>query len=285
MIIMWAALLAYYNNTLKFPRWYKPYPINAKECHDPSVVQKKFNPELVKVSIHTISTPHGELKAWHNKALKNRQNKGALLVHGGGGNHNMLNPYAHLLSQYGWDSLSIDLPNHGCSYNNQKGLSHGTVESKDFEKFYILGNSLFDLKAIIATSMGVLVSAPHAFNNNWPVKLLFENPMISFQKIVTDQRSYYIPPMAKPFFEWQILKLNTHLMSKPLTDYKPNKGQKILLLYGSQDSLTPVEQASELLKSWEENTSLTVIEGAWHAQLIQHAPGLLQKIVEDFILN
>lgn len=285
LIIGWAALLNYYNRTVKFPTWYKPPEANSRECVDASVVQSKFNEQLTQVSIKTIATPLGTLKAWHYKAVKNPTGKGVVLVHGGGGDHNLLNPYAHLLSQYGWDSLSIDLPNHGCSYNNGRGIQFGKVESQYFDQFLDLANSLFKTEALIATSMGVYVAAPVVFAKNLPKKLIFENPMLSFQKIVTDQKSYYIPPIVKPFFEWQILKLNQSLLSTPLTDYKPHPEQKILLLYGAKDKLTPIEQSDELVKAWSPQAQLKIIEGAGHAQIIQHAPGQIQRILETFLFK
>jgi alpha-beta hydrolase superfamily lysophospholipase len=284
--LAWMGLFWGYNKILKFPSWYHSMNSKSAECSNPDVMQKKFDPSLTKVTLIDIPTDKGVLKAFYYRAVKNRTGKGALLIHGGGTDHNQLNSFAHYLSQKGWDGLAVDLPNHGCSYDNLKGIQYGKTELENFDKFYFKAKELFKVEAFIGSSMGSTIAVLYGFPNKIPVKFVLENPMINLQRIISDQNIYYVPPPVKVLLEWQLLKANSELNLKPLIEYKPTREQKILLMYGTKDRLTPPStQANEFVEAWKPNVQLEIIDGAWHSLLMLQAPGRVQKLLDDFLMK
>ena len=283
-LFIWIGILWYYSHLIHYPDWYHPFAANYPECTDVSITQKKFDSRKTLVSLLNIKTHGQTIRAWHLKALQKRTGKGAILIHGGGANHNNLSLYAHFLNRHGWDAFIFDLPNHGCSSNDGTGIHLATHERVGFMDVYNQAEKLFKVKALIGTSMGSTVAALETFEKNLPVDLILENPMLSLERVITDQSIFPVALIIKKVIAGPLLILNSKENLPPITRLKPPGAQKILLLYGTKDHLTPVSQSRELKEAWGKNVQLEIINESSHSRIYENAPGKVESLLENFLV-
>lgn len=188
-----------------------------------------------------------------------------LFVHGQGGNKEEAESFAEIVSEKGWQVLSIDLPEHG-ERKNEIDHFYPWIAVPELQKILIYMESRWKKIALRATSIGAWYSIL-AFQDKSIIRSLFISPILDMEHLIDNMMQWagvtkeeleakkIIPTVFGQTLSWEYL-----LYAKQHPIMKWDSETKVL--YGSKDNLTERYVVDKFVKRF--HCSLTVMENGEH---------------------
>lgn len=188
-----------------------------------------------------------------------------LFIHGQGGNKEEAESFAEIVSQKGWQVLSIDLPEHG-ERKNEADRFYPWIIVPELLSVWNYMDSQWKRIALRANSIGAWYSML-AFQDKHIVKSLFVSPILDMEHLISNMMKWagvtkeeleakkIIPTTFGQTLSWEY-----YLYAKEHPITKWNSETK--LLYGSNDNLTERYVIDEFVRRF--CCDLTVMENAEH---------------------
>jgi len=192
-------------------------------------------------------------------------NKVYLFVHGQSGNKEEAESFAKIVSENGWQVLSIDLPEHG-ERKNETGRFYPWIIVPELQKIWIYMNSRWERMALRATSIGAWFSML-AFQDKRIEMSLFVSPILDMEHLIENMMQWAgvtkdeleVKKIILTDFE-QTLSWEYYLYAKQNPILKWDSNTKVL--YGSKDNLTERYIVDSFVERFR--CELTVMENGEH---------------------
>lgn len=226
-----------------------------------------------------------------------------LILHGWGSNSDRWLKIAEQISEKGFKVLILDLPGFGKSaalqkpwnLNNYIEWLENFMKRLDLTDFYLLGHSFGgalavklavkhpqEIKKLFLVS-AACVRKKTAKKNFFAwiskiVRLFYFLPYYSFfrkavYKFIIGKSDYlYVEGIMKETY--------LNVVSEDLSFHLPFIKTPTIIIWGSKDDITPIEQAHFIAKQIN-NSKLIVVEGAGHDLNRKQPEVLAEKIIED----
>ncbi len=188
-----------------------------------------------------------------------------LFIHGQGGCKEEAEPFAEIASGYGWQVLSIDLPEHGERKEEKNTFDpwHTVPELLTVMKY---AKSHWNLVALRATSIGAWFSMLSFANENLK-RCLFVSPILDMKQLiqnmmlwagVSEDQLRLEQTIPTSFGQTLSLEYLSYVKEHPITKWIfPTE-----ILYGDKDNLTERNIVENFTKHF--GCLLTVIENGEH---------------------
>jgi len=188
-----------------------------------------------------------------------------LFIHGQGGCKEEAGAFAEIAGLYGWQVLSIDLPEHGERKEEKNSFDpwHAVPELSEVMNH---ARSRWDHIALRANSIGAWFSML-SFAYEALEKCLFVSPILDMQQLIQNMMYWAgvsedrlrleqtIPTSFGQTLSWEYL---SYVKEHPITNWDPPTE----ILYGDQDNLTEHKIVESFTKHF--GCSLTVMENGEH---------------------
>ena len=188
-----------------------------------------------------------------------------LFVHGQGGNKEEAEPFAKIVSEKGWQVLSIDLPEHG-EREEETGRFYPWIIVPELQNIWNYTESNWKQTALRATSIGAWFSML-AFSGKRIEKSLFVSPILDMEHLICNMMKWagvteeeLEAKKTIPTNFGQTLSWEYYLYTKQNPIVKWDSDTK--LLYGSKDNLTERSVVDQFVKRFD--CDLTVMENGEH---------------------
>jgi pimeloyl-ACP methyl ester carboxylesterase len=192
-----------------------------------------------------------ELPGWLIGAAANGMGpaQGAiLLVHGGGSDRREVTRYVRYFLNRRLDVLTLDLGCHGEAPCPVPGLTYGHRESRDVLSAYLHLAGKHDKVMAMGSSVGaasILIALPGMPGLD---AVIAENPMASFQRLVTETPAARSVPgwLNRFFIRLTLLRGRFDGLLSPENALRLAKTTPILFIHSKQDGLVPYQQTQAL---------------------------------------
>ena len=209
-----------------------------------------------------------------------------LLLHGLRGDRRDMISRAEFLRARGYSVLLVDFQAHGESRGSR--VTFGDLESRDVtaaihylhhklpaEKIGILGVSLGAAATVLAKGRPAVAA------------IVLEQMYSSIEQAVAIRaRLSFGPPgawLAPVLMEEMQSRLNIPANRLQMVDWMGKIGGPVLIVDGTRDNYTPIEDARALLAAASEPKELWAVEGAKHVNLYTFAKADYERRVGDFL--
>ncbi len=194
-----------------------------------------------------------------------KSDKAYLFVHGQNGNKEEAESFARIVSENGWQVLSIDLPEHG-ERKNETGRFYPWMIVPELQKTADYMNSRWKRMALRATSIGAWFSML-AFQDKHIEKSLFVSPILDMDHLIENMMQWagvtkdeleakkIIPTNFGQTLSWEYY---LYAKQNPI----PVWDSDTKVLYGSKDNLTERYIVDEFVEHF--HCGLTVMENGEH---------------------
>lgn len=188
-----------------------------------------------------------------------------LFVHGQSGNKEEAENFAEIVSEKGWQVLSIDLPEHG-ERKREIDRFYPWIVVPELQKIWSYMSSRWEQVALRANSIGAWYSML-AFHDKSIKKSLFVSPILGMEHLIDNMMQWAgvtkeeleakktIPTAFGQTLSWEYL-----LYAKQHPIMKWDSETKVL--YGSKDNLTERYVVDKFVERF--HCSLTVMENGEH---------------------
>ncbi len=207
--------------------------------------QYKFS----EVKFHSVNGY--DLSGWLVKSADNNFGaaKGAImLVHGGGGDRREETRYIHFFLSQHLDVLTFDYGCMGEAPCPVPGMSYGDRESKDVLSAYLFLTNSYQKIYAMGTSVGagsILIALPGMPKLSG---VIAENPMASFQKLLTETPSSQSMPkwLLNTMIGFVKLRGRFDGLANAENSLRVVKTTPILFIHSQKDNVIPVRQTQQL---------------------------------------
>lgn len=194
-----------------------------------------------------------------------KSDKVYLFVHGQGGNKEEAGSFAEMVSENGWQVLSIDLPEHG-ERKKETDCFYPWIVVPELQKTWNYMEAHWMQVALRANSIGAWFSML-AFHDKNIERSLFVSPILDMEHLIYNMMKWAavtedelktkktIPTAFGQTLSWEYL---LYAKQHPITEW--NSETKIL--YGSKDNLTEREVVDEFAHRF--HCDLLVMENGEH---------------------
>jgi fermentation-respiration switch protein FrsA (DUF1100 family) len=209
-----------------------------------------------------------------------------ILLHGVRGDRRDMLSRAEFLHARGYSALLVDFQAHGESRGQQ--ITFGDVESRDVTAaIQYLHHKLPDDKvAVIGASLG---AAAFVLADDRPAvsAVVLEQLYPTVERAVASRARLQLGPLGALFAPLLMVQMQSRLKIpenrlRPI-DRMAKLGTPVLIVNGTQDSYTSIEDARALFAAAADPKELWAVEGAGHVDLYAFAKAQYEQRVGDFL--
>jgi fermentation-respiration switch protein FrsA (DUF1100 family) len=209
-----------------------------------------------------------------------------LLLHAVRGDRRDMLSRAEFLRGRGYSVLLIDFQAHGESRGSR--ITFGDLESRDVTAaIQYLHHKMPDERVgVIGASLG---AAAFVMADNRPqvAAVVLEQMYPTIEQAVQSQLRLYLGPLGRPFAPLLMVEVQSRL-EIPANRLRPIErisrlGAPVLIVNGTQDKHTSIEEARALFAAASEPKELWAVEGAAHVNLYAFAKTEYEHRVGDFL--
>jgi pimeloyl-ACP methyl ester carboxylesterase len=209
-----------------------------------------------------------------------------LLLHGLRGDRREMLSRAEFLRARGYSVLLIDFQAHGESRGSQ--TTFGDLESRDVTAAiqYLHHKLPGEPVAVIGVSLG---AAAFVLAEGRPAvaAVVLEQMYPTIQQAVAGRARQHLGPLGPVFAPLLMLQIQSRLKI-PANRLRPidrmgQIGAPVLIVNGTQDSYTPIEDARAALAAASDPKELWAVEGAGHVNVYAFAKAQYEQRVGDFL--
>ena len=259
----------------------KNYQNHLKEL---GIDEKYFNTDFEKLEIS--SSDNFVLKGFYKN---NKSNKIVILVHGFGGNHKEMTPFAQMFEKFGYDILAIDSRCHGES--DGEYLTMGWQESLDL---ILWANKLVEINpqykiVLFGLSMGattVCMTVGEKIPDNIVLAIEdcgYDNAYKQFEYVYS--KGKFRPKFVFDAF-YNFTKKSIGFDLKKADAFSSLKHSKIpiLFIHGSKDNFVPTENLNSLSSQVSaQRRHVYIAEEGGHAEAYMINPKKYENEVSKFL--
>ena len=209
-----------------------------------------------------------------------------LLLHGVRGDRRDMLSRAEFLRARGYSLLLIDFQAHGESRGSR--ITFGDLESRDVTAAiqYLHHKLPGEPVAVIGVSLG---AAAFMLAEDRPAvtAVVLEQMYPTIQQAVAGRARLHLGPLGPVFAPLLMLQIQSRLKIpanrlRPI-DRMAQIGAPVLIVNGTQDSYTPIEDARAALAAASDPKELWAVEGAGHVNVYAFAKAQYERRVGDFL--
>ncbi len=238
---------------------------------------------ILATNINFLSSSGATIRGWF---VAGQANQGVmLLLHGVRADRRAMLSRASLLHSWGYNVLLIDLQAHGESTG--QAITFGALEAKDVQAAlkYIEQNLPRQPVGIIGMSLGgaaTVLAEPKGLS-----AVVLESVYPTIEDAVSDRLRRYLGypgTWLAPLLLGQLeprLGIKTSEL-RPI-DHIQNLDAPLLLLHGTKDRNTTLDEAKRLFAASSEPKSNWYVPGAGHEDLFDYAPGEYRNRLKEFL--
>lgn len=213
--------------------------------------------------------------------------KGAvILLHGSRGDRRDMVTRAQFLHSRGIASLLVDFQAHGETRGRQ--VTFGDLESRDFSAAiqYLHHKLPHEKVAVIGASLG---AAAVVLSEDRPEvsAIVLEQMYSTIEQAVSNRARLKVGPLAPLLAPLLMIQMQSRVKIPEnrlnVIDRMGKLGAPVLIVNGTRDSYTSIEDAQAQLAAAAPPKELWAVEGAGHVDLYAFAKSQYQKRVGDFL--
>ena len=243
------------------------------------------------VESHRPVTADGErIGAWFVRPTGS-QNVTVVLLHGNNRSRRAMYPLLRTLAESGYGALAITFRAHGDSTGrtNDIGYSmrHDVVAAVEFlerehpgGRIVLCGTSLGSAAAVFAAKdLGPRV---HGY--------VLDSPYLDLKTAVRNRTSMYLPPVLDDVAYGALRVWAPLFLPVSVDEISPVKRLAdipseipVLILAGSRDRHSPLEQCRAMSEAIASHSRLIVFKGARHSRLFKHDKGRYRDVLVEFL--
>ena len=235
----------------------------------------------------TVVIPSASGSLIHGWLSRSSPGSGAvLLLHGVRANRTDMIPRALFLHRLGYSVLLIDLQAHGESPG--RWITFGDLESRDVTAAveYLRATFPRERVGIVGVSLGaaatVLAEKPlHAS------AIVLESMYPTIQQAVVDRLTLHLGAwgayLARPLIAAVAWRTDVNPQRLRPIDRIGTLGAPLLMIHGTLDQHTPVDEAQSLFAAAAEPKTLWLVEGAAHVDLHRYTKEEYERRVSEFL--
>lgn len=225
-----------------------------------------------------------------------KNNKVVICHHGLHSDLMCMTPYANMYYQMGYDVVLIDSRN--CGKSEGKYTTFGIKESLDLEKWidqivFMKGKDVEILLTGVSMGAATVIMTTQTESAKYIKAVVADCGFTDFHSQVEDilKKSIIKKEYLKKFAKLMVVlmhvgvriycRFNT-LKSSPIKAIR-NSNTPIFIVHGSNDSVVDVKMAYELYDACQSKKGLFIMEGAEHAQAINHDEESYFEHVNNFL--